>query len=90
MSPSESVILEAPMSFAGSARRIWRWSSNALVQWLILLPVVLMAWVCVTLWYVVFGLWLVPYRLVRRSQRKHRREELRHAETLEALRRNAQ
>lgn len=84
---SNNIVVEAPTSFTGSAKRIWRWSSNALVQWLILLPIVLMAWLGVAGWYIVFGIWLIPYRLIRRSQRNGKVSDARHAETIEALRR---
>lgn len=36
-------------------------------------------------WYLLFGLLLVPYRIIRRGQRKRRREELRHREMLAAI-----
>lgn len=81
---SEKVIIQAPMSYTGSAKRIWRLGTG----WLVPLLVVMIAamWIVVTLWYVVFGLLLVPYRLIRRGSRKQRRDELRHRETLDALR----
>ena len=45
---------------------------------------VLVAWVAVTAWYVVFGILLWPYRLLRRGSRKRKRDELRHREALAA------
>ena len=79
---SERVIIEAPMSFTGSAKRIWRLST---IGWVRALLVVLIAtaWIIVLLWYCTFGLLLVPYRLVRRSSRKQKRDALRHREMLE-------
>lgn len=89
---SEKVVVSAPMSFSGSASRIWKITDvkNALLRWLLLVPAALflvsMAWVLVFCWYMIFGLWVVPYRLVRRSSRKNKRDNLRHQEILEAQR----
>ena len=76
---SERVIIEAPMSFTGSAKRIWRLSDIAWVR-LLLVVTISVAWVVVLCWYLTFGLLLVPYRLVRRSSRKQKRDALRHRE----------
>lgn len=76
---SERVIIEAPMSFTGSAKRIWRLSTIGWVRALLVL-VILTAWTVVLVWYCTFGLLLVPYRLIRRSSRKQKRDELRHRE----------
>lgn len=85
---SEDVIISAPMSYAGSAQRIIRLrrraqSGGSLVA-LTTAAVVLIvsAWLMVTVWYLVWGIWLVPYRLVRRSARKRKVEALRHRELL--------
>jgi hypothetical protein len=43
---------------------------------------ILLVWTLVLTWYLIFGLWLVPYRLIRRSSRKNKREALRHQELL--------
>jgi hypothetical protein len=94
MLESERVIVQAPMSFTGSARRIWRltpnenpWWHSALVALAVLL--VALAWVVVLAWYVLFGLLLVPYRLIRRGSRKSKRDEARHRELLSAQSANA-
>ncbi len=76
---SERVIIEAPLSFTGSAKRIWRLSPVGWVQALLVL-VILVAWTVVLVWYCTFGLLLVPYRLIRRSSRKQKRDALRHRE----------
>jgi hypothetical protein len=44
-----------------------------------------LAWTVVFSWYVSFGLLLVPYRLIRRGQRKRKREALMHREQLAAM-----
>lgn len=85
---SEDVIINAPMSYAGSAQRIMRlrrlshggWTLVAITLLAILL--VLIAWGAVTIWYLFWGLWLVPYRLMRRGARKRKVEALRHRELM--------
>lgn len=85
---SEEVVLAAPMSFTGSAQRLWKftryqvnaWARAAIYFGVILLIVVV--WAIVLCWYCIFGLWLVPYRLIRRGQRKRHMQDLRHREML--------
>jgi hypothetical protein len=85
---SEQVVIAAPMSFTGSAQRLWnltRHHANAGVRAVIYFGVVLLiavVWVLVLCWYFIFGLWLVPYRLIRRGQRKRHMQDLRHREML--------
>lgn len=86
---SERVIVEAPMSFTGSAKRIWRLTGNSEggMKWVLgTLAVVsiVLAWAVILCWYVIFGLLVVPYRLVRRGQRKRKLEDARHRELLAA------
>lgn len=89
---SEKVIIQAPMSYTGGTLRIWkltRSSDNALVRWLLLIPcailAVLCAWVAISAWYLMFGLLLMPYRILRRGSRKRKKEALRHRETLAVI-----
>ena len=93
---SEKVVVSAPMSFAGSSERIWHLteiSGNTWVKWMLLAPIalslILAAWAVVAGWYflmyVLFGLFFIPYRLVRRSQRKNKKNELQHRELLETI-----
>lgn len=85
---SEDVIVNAPMSYAGSAQRIMRIRRRgdgggklvAITALAILL--ILVVWVLVTAWYLLWGLWLVPYRLLRRGARKRKAEALRHRELM--------
>jgi hypothetical protein len=86
---SEDVIISAPMSYAGSAQRIFRLrrrardgrSLAAITVAAVLLTTV--AWTLVTAWYLLWwGVLLVPYRLLRRAARKRRVEALRHRELL--------
>lgn len=88
---SEKVVLAAPLSFAGSAGRIWPlrlksdegWKRAALIAVALLLVAV--AWLLVLAWYLTFGLLVVPYRLIRRGQRKRKMQGLQHRETLAAI-----
>jgi hypothetical protein len=89
---SEDIVVSAPVSFHGSAARIWRltrltpdkpWATVALGTGAIIL--IAFAWTFVLAWYVIFGLLLVPYRLIRRGQRKRKLDEARHREMLSAM-----
>lgn len=86
---SDKVVVAAPMSYAGSAARIWKLTRVGFgIFKLVTVPaaviLVVLAWLMVSAWYGVFGLILAPYRLVRRSQRKAKRDSLRHQELLAA------
>ena len=81
---SERVVVAAPMSFTGSLGRLRRLPGWAF--WTVGLVLLLAWWTLILAWYVVFGLLLVPYRVVRRGSRKRKRDELRHREQLNALR----
>jgi Flp pilus assembly protein TadB len=93
---SDKVVLSAPLSFIGSAARIWKITKtdNMAVKWLVLTPLALAlicaAWTFVACWYfvmyVLFGIFFIPYRLLRRSSRKQKRDRLRHHELLSAIR----
>jgi purine-cytosine permease-like protein len=82
------VIISAPMSYAGSAQRIMRIRRRAPAGWKLVtitflaILFVLAAWFCVTVWYLAWGLWLVPYRLLRRGARKRKAEAIRHRELM--------
>jgi len=91
---SEKVVVSAPFSFAGSAQRIWKITKvDNLLAKLLLVPLALVlimgAWLFVACWYfimyVLFGILLIPYRLLRRSSRKNKRDKLRHREILDAV-----
>ena len=87
---SEQVVVAAPMSFTGSAKRIWKITDqeNVAVKYLLVfvaLFLIVFACIYVAAWYFVFGVLLVPYRLIRRGSRKDKRNALQHREQLEAL-----
>ena len=91
---SEKVVVSAPFSFAGSAQRIWKITKvDNLIFKLILVPLaitlIIAAWMFVACWYfvmyVLLGILFIPYRLLRRSSRKNKRDKLRHREVLDAI-----
>mgnify|MGYP007064727232 FL=1 len=91
---SEKVVVSAPFSFAGSAQRIWKITNvDSIILKLFLVPLaiilIMFAWTFVACWYfviyVLFGLWFIPYRLLRRGSRKRKQEKLRHREVLDAI-----
>ena len=91
---SEKVVVSAPLSFAGSAQRIWRITKvdNLMLKlFFVLLATIFIigAWIFVACWYfvmyVLFGILFIPYRLLRRSSRKNKRDKLRHREVLDAI-----
>jgi len=85
---SEDVIINAPMSYAGSAQRIMRLRRQAdgggklVAMTTLAIVLVLVVWVVVTAWYLTWGLLLVPYRLLRRGARKRKAEAFRHRELM--------
>jgi hypothetical protein len=85
VSTSENIVVQAPMSYTGSMRRLHNLmpAGMAWLAWATCL--VPLAWMVVTAWYICFGLLLVPYRLVRRGSRKRKLEALRHQEMLAVL-----
>ena len=91
---SEKVIVSAPLSFIGSAQRIWNITKvdNLIAKVLLIalaLGLIAYAWVFVAFWYfimyILFGILFIPYRLLRRSSRKNKRDRLRHREILDAI-----
>jgi hypothetical protein len=89
---SEMVVTAAPLSFAGSAQRIWHmtWVGRPIGLFVTVptaLTLIAVVWAFVVCWYLVWGLWLVPYRLIRRGQRKEKRGKRQHRELLDAMQR---
>jgi hypothetical protein len=100
MLASERVVIQAPMSYHGSWIRTWRLMDYggrtqtlgtapriAAAVALVVAGLVMLAawWIVITGWYFLFGLWLVPYRLIRRGSRKRKMENLRHRELLNTM-----
>ena len=65
---SEKVVIDAPMSFTGSAKRLGGSTRPLPGGIIIAVPLILLAWVAVAAWYVVavvlFGVLLIPWRLL--------------------------
>src|SRR4051794_17770988 len=85
---SEKVVASAPLSFHGSASRIWKLTrlghAGIARAGLVVLALCLVAvaWTLVVAWYLTWGVLLVPYRLIRRGSRKRKLQALQHRETL--------
>src|SRR5208283_4934632 len=64
---SEKVVVAAPLSFAGSAARIWKLTGITANPWgrvglgALAILLILVAWAGVLVWYWTWGLFLVPY-----------------------------
>lgn len=78
MSTYEKPIVAAPLSFTGSTQRLWRpvtrqkaAAGKILLGSLVALALVFV-WTLIICWYLIWGLWVVPYRLIRRGQRRQR------------------
>jgi Protein of unknown function (DUF2510) len=87
---SEKVVVSAPLSFHGSAARIWKITKQAtggaqVALGALAVLLVALAWTFVLCWYLTWGLWLVPYRLIRRGSRQRKRQALQHRELIAAV-----
>lgn len=89
---SEDVVIAAPLSFSGSTARIRNRVEEVpdgpVKIWVVIPAAVLfllVAWTFILCWYLFWGLWLVPYRLFRRGQRKREVAMLRHREFMTAV-----
>ena len=86
---SERVVVDSPMSFTGSAKRLRQLTRPLPGGIIVAVPLILLAWVAVAVWYVVvvflFGVLFIPWRLLRRHQRLNRRRRLQHREHLAVL-----
>ena len=91
---SEKVVVSAPLSFSGSAQRIWKFTDvgNPILKTalgLIAVTLIVCAWVLVAMWYflmyVLFGVFFFIFRLFTRSRRNSKRDKLRHREVLDAI-----
>lgn len=63
----------SPLSYAGSTRRLLAWARKRRWRWPITIVAILLAWTVVTGFYVTFAFFfwaIVPFRLIRRHQRK--------------------
>lgn len=84
---SRKVVISAPLSFGGSAERIWKqlvgMSSDTGTRTLLAIAAVFLialVWCFVLCWYLVWGIVLVPYRRISRGARKRKQEARQHHE----------
>lgn len=91
---SEKVVVSAPLSFSGSAQRIWKITDveNPIAKFalsLLAITLIVAAWMFVLCWYfvmyVLFGVFFFIFRLFTRGRRKSKRDKLRHREVLDAI-----
>lgn len=93
---SETVIIESPMSFTGSAKRVWkltRANENAPLRALVLVPVAVLlvsvVWLIVLCWNLVAWTILffptVFWRLFRRHSRATKIQQAQHREVLQMM-----
>ena len=91
---SEKVVVSAPLSFSGSAQRIWKITDveNPIAKFalaLIAMALIMGAWIFVLCWYfvmyILFGVFFFIFRLFTRGRRKSKRDKLRHREVLDAI-----
>lgn len=84
--PTDPVIksksYSSPLSFVGSTRRLGGWAAKTskrspsigALAWVVAALAMLVAWWFILIWYFIifglFGVFVIPYRLVRRSSRK--------------------
>ena len=96
---SEKVVVSAPLSFSGSAQRIWKITNveNPIAKFalaMIAIALIMGAWMFVLCWYfvmyVLFGVFFFIFRLFTRSRRKNKRDKLRHREVLDAIEQHKQ
>lgn len=85
-------VVAAPMSFQGALNRSqnWLWIGKPawykiIFGWWLMPMAVASWWTLIASWYLVFGILVIPYRLIRRGSRKRKIEAKRHKELLEAL-----
>ncbi len=90
-SDPRGAIVAAPMSLTGSAQCLWRLVPLDLhpAIRISLLAVVLCliagAWGVIVVWYLMWGVLLVPYRLIRRGQRTRKVEARRHVDLIRTI-----
>ena len=86
----------SPMSYVGSFRRVTSWIRNfgdtppkAVGGWFLGVTAIAMMWTAVTIWYVItigiFGVFMIPFRLIRRGHRKQVHLQEQQLATMQAM-----
>ncbi len=83
---SNKYTVQSPMSYIGSTRRLWMISNNTIYRIFAATILIPTAWCFITAWYMLFGILLIPYRIIRRSNRKNKLARIQHDELMEMLR----
>ena len=84
------------MSYVGITRRISAWikrfsdtPAKAALAWALGIPAMFLMWSVITAWYFItvflFGIFLVPFRLLRRGQRKQTHLQEQQLATMQAM-----
>lgn len=83
--PSSGVVIQSPLSFVGSYRRLHKMTRKLpALTWPLFVLTLMLVWSFVLCWTLMFGLLLVPWRLLRRGARKRKLEARRHDEMIAA------
>lgn len=91
----------SPMSYVGSLRRVTAWirdfgdtPAKAIAAWALGIAAITIIWAIVTAWYavtvVLFGIFLIPFRLIRRGHRKQVHLQEQQLATMQAMMVNQQ
>jgi hypothetical protein len=90
-STRSTTVVAAPLSFAGSFGRlkVWLWDNKPLwfrlvISWWAFPVYLYFWWQAIVVWYLLFGIFVIPYRLIRRGSRNRRRQQLMHEELVSA------
>ncbi len=87
----------SPMSYVGSTRRILAWAKKAAVRnagvnvvvWIAAVLALMLMWTFLIFWYFVvfglFGIFVFPFRMIRRSQRKSQHVQQQSLATQQAM-----
>lgn len=85
----------SPMSYVGATRRMLVWAQRdratwaEIAAWTAVALGLVLVWALLGVWYVLifglFGLFVIPYRLVRRSQRKSAQVQRVQLATMQAM-----
>ena len=86
----------APMSYTGSLRRVISWvrgfadtPPKAALGWALGISSIVIIWTLVTVWYAItvflFGIFMIPFRLIRRGHRKQVHLQEQQLATMQAM-----
>lgn len=90
-STRSTTVVAAPLSFAGSFGRlkVWLWDNKPLwfrlaISWWAFPVYLYFWWQAIVIWYLLFGILVIPFRLIRRGSRNRKRQQLMHEELVSA------